>query len=273
MNFSRTIYHFIIYIAVVAIAILPQAAKGQNAFQSGEQLEYSLYYNWGFVWVKAGSASLSIKKSTYGGEAAYRTRLLMRGSKKADNYFVLRDTMTSYVTYDKMKPLYYLKHDIEGKKRKLREVRYSYQGDNCRALQVYTHANGSVTTKDERRSAQIYDMLSIMLKARNFNTSNWHKGKRISFLMTDGNGVSKQSLVYRGKTNVKMRDSKVVYRCLELSFVKETDGEQDEVITFFVTDDANHLPVRLDMFLKFGSAKVYLTGCKGLKNPIGAQIK
>ena len=112
-----------------------------------------------------------------------------------------------------------------------------------------------------------------MLKARNFNTSNWHKGKRISFLMTDGNGVSKQSLVYRGKTNVKMRDSKVVYRCLELSFVKETDGEQDEVITFFVTDDANHLPVRLDMFLKFGSAKVYLTGCKGLKNPIGAQIK
>ena len=91
--------------------------------------------------------------------------------------------------------------------------------------------------------------------------------------MTDGNGVEKQSLIYRGKTNVKMRDSKDTYRCLQLSFVEEDDGDEKEVITFFVTDDANHVPVRLDMYLKFGSAKVYLTQTKGLRNPIGAQIK
>lgn len=266
-------HYLIIYITVAALLTLPQSSKSQNAFQSGEMLEYSLYYNWGFVWVKAGSATLSIKTSTYANQAAYRTRLLMRGSKKADGYFVLRDTLTSYVTTDKLRPLFYAKRDIEGKKHKMREVRYSYQGNNCRAQQQYTHANGNTTTKDETRSAQIYDMLSIMLKARNFNTANWKKGKRIDFLMTDGNGVSKQTLIYRGKTNVKMRDSKVTYRCLQLSFVKEEDGDQDEVITFFVTDDSNHLPVRLDMYLKFGSAKVYLTGSSGLKNPIGAQIK
>ena len=255
------------------MTIVPQEGSGQNAFQSGEQLEYSLYYNWGFVWVKAGSATLSIKKASYGSGAAYRTRLLMRGSKKADGYFVLRDTLTSYVSVDKLQPLYYAKRDIEGKKRKLREVWCSYQGTNCRARQQYTHSSGSITKKDETRSQQIYDMLSIMLKARNFNTAKWQKGKRIDFLMTDGNGVSKQTLIYRGKTNVKMRDGKAMYRCLQLSFVEEADGEQNEVITFFVTDDTNHLPVRLDMYLKFGSAKVYLTGCSGLKSPIGAQIK
>ena len=89
----------------------------QNAFQPGEQLEYSLYYNWGFVWVKAGTATLTIKNSTYNGTAAYLTRLLMRGSKKADGYFVLRDTLTSYVKVDNLQPLYYAKRDREGKKR------------------------------------------------------------------------------------------------------------------------------------------------------------
>ena len=84
---------------IIALLTLVLPMKSQNAFQSGEQLEYSLYYNWGFVWVKAGSATLSIKKSTYGQEAAYRTRLLMRGSKKADGYFVLRDTHHAGIRY------------------------------------------------------------------------------------------------------------------------------------------------------------------------------
>ena len=252
----------------------PQDVKSQNAFQIGEQLDYSLYYDWGFMWVKAGTATLTVSKAVYGSDAAYRTRLLMRGSKKADSYFVLRDTLTSYVRVSNLQPLYYCKHDIEGKKRKKREVWYSYQGTNCRARQQYIRSNGNITNKDETRSQQIYDMLSIMLTARNFNTEGWKPGKRIKFLMTDGNGVSEQTLIYRGKTDVKMRDTKIRYRCLQLSFVeKEDDGDEREVITFFVTDDANHVPVRLDMYLKFGSAKVYLTGSKGLKNTNGAQIK
>ena len=126
-------------------SILCAVASAQSAFQPGEQLEYSLYYNWSFVWVKAGTATLTIKNSTYNGNAAYLTRLLMRGSKKADGYFVLRDTLTSYVKADNLQPLYYAKRDIEGKKRKKREVWYSYQGNNCRARQQYTHSSGRVT--------------------------------------------------------------------------------------------------------------------------------
>lgn len=42
---------------------------------------------------------------------------------------------------------------------------------------------------------------------------------------------------------------------------------------FFVTDDANHVPVRLDMFLKFGSAKAFLVGAKGVKTPMRSVVK
>ena len=42
---------------------------------------------------------------------------------------------------------------------------------------------------------------------------------------------------------------------------------------FYVTDDQNHVPIRLDMFLKFGSAKAFLTNMKGVRNPISSLVK
>jgi hypothetical protein len=50
--------------------------------------------------------------------------------------------------------------------------------------------------------------------------------------------------------------------------MEREDGKTHELIRFYITDDKNHLPVRLDMFLSFGSAKAYLTGYKGLRNPM-----
>ena len=44
-------------------------------------------------------------------------------------------------------------------------------------------------------------------------------------------------------------------------------GKEKEIVKFYITDDANHLPVRLDLNLNFGTAKAYLTGAKGLRNP------
>lgn len=267
-NFLSSILVLLALVSTMSIGV-----KAHTSFQSGEILQYNLYYNWSFVWVKAGTATMSITNSSYNGTPAYKTRLLMRGSKQADSYFVLRDTLTSFVRSDNLKPLYYCKNDIEGKRRHKRSVWYTYSGNTVRARQQYKRADGTVTNKDEQRTTAIHDMLSIMLNARNYNTSSWQKGKRINFNMTDGNGVSTQALIYRGKTNVKMKDSSDTYRCLQLSFVETRDGKSKEVVTFFVTDDANHIPVRLDLFLRFGSAKAYLTSSRGLKNAVGAKVK
>ena len=52
------------------------------------------------------------------------------------------------------------------------------------------------------------------------------------------------------------------------------DGEAEkEIVTFYVTDDENHLPIRLDMFLNFGSAKAFLSSVSGNKHPLTSAIK
>ena len=91
--------------------------------------------------------------------------------------------------------------------------------------------------------------------------------------MADGDDVKQETLIYRGKKNFEMEYTGVTYRCMVFSFVEYTDNKEKEVITFYVTDDENHLPVRLDMYLNFGSAKAFLTGYKGVKNPMSSIIK
>ena len=256
-------------------AILTQA-KAQNsvntAFKSGETLQYDLFYNWKFVWIKAGNASMSITSTTYQGKSSYRTRLLTRGSSKADHFFVIRDTLTSIVSEDDMLPRYYSKTDMEGKKYRQRDVWYTYKNGQSYARQRYINPHGEIRWQTQTDNEVIFDMLSIMLRARSFDASQYRPGHRIKFVMTDGDGKSDQTLIFRGRKKVKLRNGSATYRCLVMSFVEEKDGKQKEVVTFYVTDDANHIPVRLDLNLNIGTAKAYLVGFKGIRNPVTSKV-
>ena len=74
------------------------------------------------------------------------------------------------------------------------------------------------------------------------------------------------------KKNFEAEDG-VKYRCLVFSLVEYRKNKEKEVITFYVTDDLNHLPVRLDLYLNFGSAKAFLSEIKGNRHPLTSIIK
>ena len=79
--------------------------------------------------------------------------------------------------------------------------------------------------------------------------------------------------MYKGKEKFKVDDTKEKFRCLVFSFMEREDGKNHELIRFYVTDDINHIPVRLDMFLKFGSAKAFLKNYKGVRSPMTSKLE
>lgn len=260
-----------ITLIVVTVMATAQCPFRNTAFKSGEFLSYNLYYNWKFVWVKAGTASMSTVESNYHGHRAWRASLTTRGNGKLDNMFVLRDTLLCYSSAE-LEPLYFRKGAREGKRYTVDEVFYNYGGGRCNLRFHRQHTKGTHTWKTAQSATCVYDMMNIFLRARSFNSSGWQKGHCVDFPIADGKGTSPARLRYNGKKNVKADNGKK-YRCVELSYLEKEDGEWKEIVRFYVTDDANHVPVRLDMFLKFGSAKAYLTSMKGLRNPITAQTK
>lgn len=241
-----------------------QCTFRNTAFKSGEFLTYNLYYNWKFVWVKAGTASMYTVQSRYDGKQAYRASLVTRGNEKVDNMFVLRDTLLCYNTLD-LAPLYYRKGAREGKRYTVDEVFYSYPNGKCQVKQHRQHNSGRHSWQTHTYNDCVYDMLSIFLRARSFNPDGWKKGHDINFPIADGNGRTPAKIRFQGRTNIKADNGKK-YKCLQLSYMELEDGKYQRIVDFYVTDDSNHVPVRLDMFLKFGSAKAFLVDMKGVRN-------
>jgi hypothetical protein len=91
--------------------------------------------------------------------------------------------------------------------------------------------------------------------------------------ISDARHLSNSWLTYRGKETFKMDETKEKFRCLVFSFYERENGKNNELIRFYVTDDQNHIPVRLDMFLSFGSAKAYLRSYKGVRSAMTSKVK
>ena len=110
-------------LTIVLVSLLPltsclsplhaQCGIENTAFKSGEFLSYDLYFNWKFVWVKVGTASMSTVQSNYKGQKAFRSSLITRGNSQLDNVFVMRDTLLCYTDMD-LAPLYFRKGAREG---------------------------------------------------------------------------------------------------------------------------------------------------------------
>ena len=147
-----------------------QCGIENNAFKSGEFVGYDLYFNWKFVWMKVGTASMSTVQSTFKGQDAFRCSLITRGNSSLDNMFVMRDTLLSYTTLD-IAPLYYRKGAREGKRYYVDELWYTYPKGNCHLKQHEINSRGEHYWKESEYKDCLYDMMSVYLRARNFDAS------------------------------------------------------------------------------------------------------
>lgn len=252
---------------LLAMLILPDSSKAQcpmnnTAFKAGEKLSYDLYFNWNFIWVKCGSAYYTVNADKYDGQDVLRNDLLFTTSKKCDMFFVMRDTLISYITPD-MVPLYFRKGASEGSNYTVDELWYSYSNGTTCVKQRRLNRHGEWSDRQTTSEGCIYDMLSILSRARSYNTRTLKVGDRIHYPMATGHNMKEQTLVYKGKQKWKANDKKT-YHCLVFSLLDDEDKKK-ELLRFYVTDDMRHLPVRIDFNLKFGTAKAFFVKGEGMK--------
>lgn len=273
---SRRLFLLLISITILSCyttVAWAQCSVQNTAFSSGEVLNYKMYFNWKFIWVNAGTATMSTKETQWQGKNAYKSNLITKSSAKIDKYFMLRDTLESVMTTD-LAPLYYKKSANEGNKYYRDKVWYSYNGGKIHMKHEFQNRKGEISSKTSESTKCTYDMMSMMQRARSLDASGMKKGDKMKFPMADGKGVDDITLIYRGKENFKMKSTGITYRCLIFSLMEaDKSGSNKEIIKFYITDDDNHVPVRLDMFLRFGTAKVYLSEAKGLRHECTSIVK
>ncbi len=237
-----------------------QCAYKNNAFSKNEYIAYNLYFNWKFVWVKAGTATMYTVPSVYQGQSVFRTSLITKSSDAVDKVFMMRDTILTYFT-DQMVPVYYRKGAREGKRYYVDEMWYTYKNNMVTTNIKHLTARGNIEKDKKEYEHCVYDMLNAFQRIRNYDATKWKVGHVEYVNIAGGSELVNAKLVYKGKEKVKADNNKT-YDCLILSYVEKEDGKDHEIVRFYVTNDKRHIPVRLDMFLKFGSAKAFLSNMK-----------
>lgn len=260
-NYNRELFLSILFFVFFAMGpkteVKAQCELNNSVVKSGEKLSYTLFFHWGILWKEAGEAEFTTEKTTYKDKKALKMNLLVASNEVADNFFRMRDTITSIVS-EQLEPLYFRKAAEEGKRYTIDEAVYEYKDNQSYITQKRTWKDGKSQKFYNKSNNCIYDMLSVIGKARSMDEANYKKGDQLNIEMSTGKTIEKLVLEYKGIEKVKAENSKT-YKCMVFTLLKKNKkNKMKDFISLYISNDDEKLLVKLKFELNFGSAQVTL---------------
>jgi len=255
----------LIYLYVFAQQDLP--------FLSGEQLDFSVHYKYGIVMMKAGNAKYTIQDDTFEGKPVIRTSLTFKTTGVVDAAFKVKDTLYSYFTPELI-PVFHRKYLHEGKAHYIEDIEYRKFSSTSTLVQSKRIKNESVKFDTLLVAKGMgYDMLSIFTFVRTLDYSTLNTGDKFGLISIVGKDVIPLNVRYMGQAILDKGSTKYKTLRFEIDIIDRAFTEPKTAMEIWVSDDKNHIPVKLRAKLKIGAAEAELSSVKNLKYPFDAKIE
>ncbi len=236
-----------------------------TAFNSGEKLEFTGYYNWGFIWLNAGKIKVDVNTIQYQNKSAYQLKAAAKNAKAFEIFFKLRDSLTTILDTATLKPYSLDRITNEGNYH-ARHV-YSYQYPQG-VIKTYIRKNKRKVKKfNLPMKGCVNNILSVLAYARNINYDKLKKGDKIPFQMLVDGKISKVEVRYKGVGKVKTKRG-YKFNCYKITPVLP-EGSMfkggDEMV-IWLSKDKNRVPVMVEAKIPVGSVKGVLENYSGLRH-------
>ena len=260
---KKLIYSFILLIIVSPIKAGDEFCGLHNAaYQTGEKIGYTIYYSALGIYLNAGNATFSTTLDRMNNHVAYHFVGDGSSNTKYDWIFKVRDKYESYVDTASLQPLKFIRNVNEGGYKIYENVTFNSQ------------ANTAITTKGVFKIPNcIQDVLSAIYYARNIDFNRYKTDDKIPFSMFLDNQVYNLYIKYLGKEVIKTRYGKFNAIKFKPLLVKGTMFSGGEKMEVWVTDDANHIPIRIESPIVIGSVKVDMMQYSNLRNPLTSLLE
>jgi Protein of unknown function (DUF3108) len=233
-----------------------------NAYQAGEQISYTVYYAVAGVFVNAGNATFTNTLERINNTPVYHITGEGKTNPNYDWIYKVRDKYETFIDTATLKPLKFLRNVNEGGYKKYENITFNRQ------------ANTAVTTTGVFKVPEcVQDVVSSIYYARNIDFDKYKVNDRIPFSMFLDNEVFNMYIRYLGKETVKTKYGK--FRAIKFKplLLKGTIFEGGEKMTVWVSDDENHVPLRVESPIVVGSVKVDMMSNKNMRHPLTSLIK
>jgi hypothetical protein len=233
-----------------------------TAFQDGEQVTMKVFYNTMGVYIGAGEATFTTTIEKFNGKITYHCVGEGKSYSFFDNFFKVRDRYESYIDTSNMLPIKFIRNVSEGSQKIYNNV--TFDQDNATAIST----NGIFKTTN-----CIQDVISAVYYARNLDFSKSKVNDKIPFDMFLDDQVYHLYIRYMGKEVVKTRYGKFNAIKIKPLLIKGTLFTGGELMTAWISDDPNHLLLRVESPVTVGSIKVDMYGYKNLRYPLTSLIE
>lgn len=232
-----------------------------NVIQDGEEIKYKVFYTVSGAWVAAGEAVFTTSATIYDNKKAFHIVGNGRTYESYDWFFKVRDRYETYIDQEKLYPLRFKRNVQEGKTKFTNDVVFSHSTQKA-------YSNNKTFTIQECTQ----DVLSTIYFARNLDYSKYKAGDKISFSLFLDDELYNLYIKYLGKTTVKTRYG--TFNAIKISplLVEGTIFKGGDKMVVYVSDDKNHIPLRIETPILVGNIKVDLMSYKNLKYPLSSKI-
>ncbi len=233
-----------------------------TAFSPGEALNFRVFYTLAGVYVGAGEANFTTTFETLNNVPVYHIVGDGRTYSFYDNFFKVRDRYETYVDTLNLQPYKFIRNIYEGGYKKYENVTFNKV------------ANTAVTNDGVFKIPScVQDVISSIYYARNIEFEKYKQDDKIPFTLFLDKELYAMYIRYMGKETVKTKYGK--FRSIKIKplLLKGTIFEGGEKMTIWISDDKNHIPLRIESPISVGSIKVDMMGYKNLRYPLTSLIK
>ncbi len=233
-----------------------------RSFKEGEEVVFTVYYAVAGIYVNAGTASFTSVLETLNNRPVYHITGEGKTNPSYDIFYKVRDKYETYIDTATMQPLKFIRNVNEGGYKKYQNITFNKTSNTAIA-----------TDGVFKVPACVQDVMSAMYYARNVDFSRLQPNDRIPFSMFLDNEVNNMYIRYVGKETIKTRYGK--FRAIKIKplLLKGQIFEGGENMTVWVTDDANHIPIRIESPLVVGKIKVDMMSHANLRHPLTSLIR
>ena len=232
-----------------------------TAFQASELLTYKVFYTVVGAYFGAGEATFRTNIEQFNNRPVYHITGEGKTYPFYDGIFKVRDKYETYLDTATFQPYRFVRNVNEGGYKKFENVTFNKT------------TNAAVTNDGVFKVPTcIQDVLSAIYYARNIDFDKYKPNDKINFSLFLDKEVFEMYIRYLGKETVKTKYGKFKAIKFKPLLIKGTIFEGGEKMTVWVSDDKNHVPLRVESPISVGSVKVDMISYRNLRHQLTSLI-
>lgn len=232
-----------------------------TAFKEGENITFTVFYSVAGIYVNAGTANFITTVERLNNKPAYHVVGTGNSNSSYDWIFKVRDRYETYFDTATLQPMKFIRKVDEGGYTKYENITFNQK------------TNTAISTKGVFNVPNcVQDVISSIYYARNINFSSMNVGDKIPFNLFLDNQVYNIYIRYLGRETIRTKYGK--FRAIKFKplLLKGSIFSGGEKMTVWVSDDPNHIPLRIESPINVGSVKVDAMLWRNLRYPLTSLV-